>query len=297
MSFDAKIRKAMKISFGITLMNVTLAVFKFYLAFITNSLVIFSFAFDSTLDFIANIITFISLRKSSQPPDEEHPYGHRKYQAIAQVVIVFFICFSAFQIIIEAVSKLLEGIFEASFPDSVLWAFIAILSTYFVTSITEFLMGRRLKIRLLEADALHILSDIGTTSLVLVAILFYNMGYKSVDAYGSIIIAISMVVMVLPILKESTAILVDASIVSEEMLRQIIKSTKHVLECHKIKSRWDGAKIYIEFHIRVPSNFTVKESHDITQEIEEKLGEVLGKDKIEEITIHVEPEKKYDNSP
>ena len=268
--------------------NTVLIVLKIITGVLTGSVSIVSEAIHSTVDLFASVIAFVSVRIADTPPDEEHPYGHEKVENISGVVEAILVFAASAMIIYSAVTKLIHG----SKVDSIGLGFIVM----FVSAGVNALVARRLyKVAkeedsvALEADALHLKADV-YTSLGVGAGLFliWLTGLTFLDPVVAIVIAVL-------ILKESWQMmlsafrpLIDTRIHPddiEKIKQSISKHSSVCVDIHEIRTRKSGKITHVDFHLTVPDDMTVKEAHDICDEIEREIGSRI---RYSKVLIHTE---------
>jgi len=268
--------------------NSVLICLKLLTGVISGSISIISEAIHSFMDLLASIIAFFSVRISDTPADERHPYGHGKFENVSGVIEAVLIFVAAFWIIFEAVRKIIHmGEIE-----KISYGFFVML---FSAVVNFFVSGRLYKVAketdsiALEADALHLKTDVYTSAGVAFGLLLiWITGFHLLDPIIAIIVA-------LLILKESVELfikayspLLDVSLSGKDLdnLKMIIEShCKDNISYHDLRSRKAGNYIYVDFHLNLPENLTVKEAHKICDIIEDDIKSNL---KNAEVTIHVE---------
>jgi cation diffusion facilitator family transporter len=268
--------------------NTLLIVLKLTAGFISGSVSIISESIHSFMDLLAAVIAYVSVRISDRPADERHPYGHWKIENISGVIEAFLIFVAAIWIIFEAIHKLLKptevetlGLgfavmcFSAAVNSGVSWYLYKIAKS--TGSIA------------LEADALHLKTDIYTSLGVAAGLgLIWITGYHILDPIVAILVSML-------ILKESYSLLIkaykpllDESLEPEEimMIRKLIDGyCKENIKYHNLRTRRAGNFRYVDFHLNLDENLTVREAHDLCDTIEAEIKHSLVN---AEVTIHVE---------
>lgn len=253
---------------------------------ISGSVSIISEAIHSGMDLLAAIIAFFSVSVSDTPPDARHPYGHGKIENVSGVIEAFLIFVAAIWIIYEAIHKILNptGVEQVGIG-TVVMATAALVN--FLVSRRLYKVARETDSIALEADALHLKTDVYTsvgvaTGLLLILITDWHF----IDP----IIAIGVAVLILKesyvLLRNAFFPLIDTSLSEEEneIIRDEINGRK--LHFHNLKTRKSGHYRFADLHLELPENMALKEVHRICDEIENELNNKL---KNLEITIHVEP--------
>jgi cation diffusion facilitator family transporter len=268
--------------------NSLLIVMKLIVGVISGSISILSEAIHSFMDLLASIIAFFSVRISDTPADERHPYGHGKFENVSGVIEAVLIFFAAFWIIFEAVKKLINpGEIE-----KISYGFVVML----ISAIINFIVSRKLyKVAketesiALEADALHLKTDVYTSVGVAGGLfLILVTGLHILDPLIAIVVALLILKESVELFRKAYSPLLDISLSSKEL--ESIKSIINVhcsdtINFHNLRSRKAGNYNYVDFHLNLPENLTVKEAHEICDAIEKDIKSEL---KNTEVTIHVE---------
>jgi cation diffusion facilitator family transporter len=277
------------------LSNSFLIVMKVIVGMISGSVSILSEAIHSGMDLIASFIAFFSVKISDNPPDEEHPYGHGKYENISGVIEAVLIFFAAGWILFEAIKKL-TGTIEM---DQLGLGSIVML----ISATANFFISRRLykvaKITdsiALEADALHLKTDVYTSLGVAVGLTIMwladlklfgpNVHLHLIDPLIAIGVALLILKESYTLLKSAYAPLLDTSLSNEELIiiKKVIGSRN--LNFHNLKSRKSGQFRFADLHLEMPSDMELGKVHDICDEIEKEIKLSI---KNMDINIHVEP--------
>lgn len=276
--------------------NSSLIVLKLIVGFLTGSVSIISEAIHSTMDLAAAIIAFFSVKVSSIPADENHPYGHGKVENISGVIEAVLIFIASAWIIYEAVLKIMS-------PSKIESAGIGFL-IMIISSIVNFLVSRKLyKVAeeedsiALKADALHLKADVYTALGVGIGLLLiWVTKIYFLDPIFAIIVAIFILKEAAHLLKEAFNPLLDIKLSDEEI--SIIKNAinKHAnLFCdfHNLRTRNSGNIKYIDMHIVFPPSTPIKKVNETCDILEREISSSL---KNTQVMIHSEScEENYDN--
>jgi cation diffusion facilitator family transporter len=268
--------------------NTFLIIIKLIVGFIAGSVSIISEAIHSAMDLVAAIIAYFSVSVSDRPADSEHPYGHGKYENVSGVIEAVLIFVAAIWIIFESIKKMLHP----TEVDSLSLGFIVM----FISAAVNFFVSRKLyKVSketdsiALEADALHLKTDVFTSAGVGVGLLLiWLTGYTFLDPVVAILVALFILRESYVLLKNAYTPLLDTSLAPEEtsIIENFLKEKS--LEYHNLKTRKAGQFRFAELHMEMPQNLTLKEVHDICDEVEEELKIRI---KNLDINIHVEPKE------
>ncbi len=270
------------------LSNTSLIIMKLVVGLFTGSVSILSEAIHSTMDLLAAVIAFFSVRISDRPADDTHPYGHGKVENISGVIEALLIFVASVWIIIEAVKKIINP----GEIDSVGLGFIVM----FISAAINFIVSKKLyKVAkqedsiALEADALHLKADVYTSLGVGGGLfLIWLTGLNYLDPIVAILVAIFILKESFELLKTAFNPLLDVKLSDEEI--EIIKDKINQYDSvfcnyHDLKTRKSGRIRYIDLHLVFPENKSIKEAHDICDRIEQNIEQVL---KYAEVMIHLE---------
>jgi cation diffusion facilitator family transporter len=267
--------------------NSLLILMKVVVGIMSGSVSIISEAIHSSMDLVAALIAFFSVRVSDYPPDSKHPYGHGKVENISGVIEAILIFVAAIWIIIEAVKKLLG----ADIVLEKLWIGSLIMT---ISAIVNIIVSRRLykvahetKSVALEADALHLKTDVYTSLGVAVGLgLILLTGIKWLDPVVAILVALFIIKESFELLKRAFWPLLDSAWREDEKNELEKKLNEMGVNYHDLRTRMAGNYRFIDIHVEIPKNESVGDAHKYCDEIEDELM-----DSFENlnVTIHIEP--------
>jgi cation diffusion facilitator family transporter len=269
------------------LSNSFLIIMKLTVGLISGSVSIISETIHSSMDLIAAIIAFLSVRISDNPPDNEHPYGHGKVENISGVIEALLIFVAAIWIIIEAIKKLTgKGIeLESIGLGSIVMLISAIVNL--IVSKRLYKVARKTKSVALEADALHLKTDIFTSLGVAVGLaLIMITGINWLDPVVAILVALFIIRESYNLLKRAFTPLLDTAWGAKEIKELEMTLNKLDVSYHDLRTRLAGNYRFIDLHIQIPEDVSVGNAHHYCDKIENELNnnyENLT------VTIHVEP--------
>lgn len=281
---NAKVRVARLSVFS----NTCLIIIKLIVGVFTGSVSIISEAIHSTMDLVAAVIAFFSVRISDKPADEEHPYGHGKIENISGVIEALLIFAASVWIIVEAVKKLLHPEGVESLGLGFIVMFISAGINFFVSK-QLYKVAKQEDSIALEADALHLKADVYTSLGVGFGLLLIWITKLSfLDPVVAILVAIFILREAFHLLKTAFNPLLDVRLSDEEI--NIINNTisKHssvYCDFHDLKTRKSGSTKHIDLHLVFPEDMSIKSAHDICDEIEDDLEILL---KNTHVMIHIE---------
>lgn len=272
--------------------NAAIILLKLIAGVVSGSISIISEAIHSLIDFLASVMTFFAVMKSSEPADKEHPFGHGRYEDMSGFIEGGLIIFAGFYIIYEAVKNFLTG--SKMDTDSYLGIIvmgIAVVANFFVSSFLLKVAKKTNSISL-YADGNHLRAEIWSSLGVLIGlVLIKYTGILILDPIIALIVAAMILKTGFSISKTTLNNLLDGSVSDEEIAKitNILKAFEKegVSGFKDLKARNMGSSKGIEFTILFPDDMTIAKCHDFCDEIEFKLKNELGECCI---SIHAEPQ-------
>ena len=285
---DVRFKKIRNVLIVILALNWLVAGAKIIYGLITRSTAMSADGFHSFSDGASNIIGLIGISIAYRPKDKNHPYGHKKYETFASIVIAILLFIIAFNLIRNGVTRF----FNPVIPDVTTISFIVMLTTMAINTgvyIYEKAQSKLLVSDILAADAHHTRSDILISISVLATLVAISAGFPIVDTLVSIFIAILIVYSAIEILKESSDVLCDKAVISETKIKNIVESLGDVKGCHKIRTRGRLDDIHIDLHVLADPALPIGKAHALNHKIQKLIKDKLPN--ITDIAIHIEPKK------
>ncbi|HVH67934.1 MAG TPA: cation diffusion facilitator family transporter [Gemmatimonadales bacterium] len=252
----------------------------------SGSLAVLGTAVDSCVDALNNVLALIVVRVASKAPDEEHPYGHGKFETLGALAIVGFLSITCFELVRGAVNHLVTGTHRIDISDFQLAVLVLTLGLNVLITWYEHRRGVELGSELLIADAAHTRADVVITVGVLVGVLLTRQGWWWIDSAIAIVVAVAIVLVAYRILARTVPVLVDERALPTADIRQTAQAVPGVKSAYGIRSRGPSDLRYAEVTIAVDRNANVESAHAIADEVEERLKRDL---QLHEVTVHVEP--------
>lgn len=245
---------------------------KLITGFATGSLSMVADGFHSSLDASSNVLGIAAITAGAKPPDAGHPYGHRKFEALAAIGISFMMFFASYEVLSEAIRRLTEKDFVV--PQTTLVSYVVmgvtILVNIFVTRY-ESRKAKELDNTLLAADAAHTASDIWVSVTVITTLIANQLHLKILDIVGSVIIVGIILRAGYGIIAAHLGYLMDEAVLDPSDVTAVVLSVPGVKGCHKIRSRGTKDHIFIDLHVQVDRNISVEQAHEISFAVEDKL--------------------------
>jgi len=228
----------------------------------------------------------IVVRVAAKEPDEDHPYGHGKFETLGALAIVGFLSITCFELVRGAVNDLVGGLRRVVVDDFQLALLVLTLGVNVLITWYEHRRGVELGSELLVADAAHTRADVFITVGVVVGVLLTRRGWWWIDPAIAIVIALVIVFVAYRILARTVPVLVDERALPTGDIQQTAQAVPGVKGAYGIRSRGPSDLRYAEVTIAVDRNANVESAHAIADEVEERLKRDL---QFHEVTVHVEP--------
>jgi cation diffusion facilitator family transporter len=276
--------KALKIS-AVAIFSVVIV--EVIIGLIVNSLAILSDGLHALLDALSMVMLFFAVRASIKPPDEEHTYGHEKFETIGGLIGGIVLIAVAILIFYEAAIRLIENTQIAAGVEFA--GFIAIGYALFISSlrVTVFRKAQHLESSSMKAGLYDAIADLSSTLIALLGFGLATVGIFNADAFASIFLGVMLSYLSIKLVKSSVMELSDTA--SRELVqktRKAISSCDGVVKTENLKVRKVSSKIFVEASVQVPKVMSLEEAHSLASKIETCLKEQMG---TVEATIHIEP--------
>lgn len=268
--------------------NIALGSLKVYYGRSSNSLAFVADGLHTYFDACATLLGMLSISFSSAPPDEDHPYGHHKFETLSSLMLSFILCVAAYQVGSDAFGRL--GASQVFPHGDFRGVFIVVLALTLSFSLGKWegKMAAILKSPFLKADAVHNLSDVWTSLAVVVSIAAGYFKIAKVDAWVSLAISVYLIYLSLRLLLENARPLLDARVVDPRKVEEIAKSVQGVIHCHHVRSRGEQGHYFLDLKLHLPGAITLHKAHEISHLVEAKLKmEFPG---LFDVVIHTEPD-------
>lgn len=252
------------------LANLIMLCLKLGVGFITGSLVMIADGLDSSLDALSNIIAMVVTRIAGTPPDESHPYGHRRFETLASMLLGGFLLITASEVVKSALDRLRSG----KIPDigiNNLAVMLLALGVNLGLCYLQYREGKRLRSEILMASSQEKRSDIMVSITALLSLVTVQLGLGWIDAVAALVIVIFMVRNAFGIIKRAASILVDHAALDAAVVRQIVLGVPSVADVVEVKSRGSEDDVHLELLVRVAPLTPVEHSAAIADEIGRRL--------------------------
>lgn len=270
----------------VLVLNIAVAAAKLAFGYASGAVSIISDGFHSLTDSASNVVALVGIRAARQPPDEDHPYGHRKFETLASAGIFFFLLLVLIEVLRGAIDRLRFG--GAPEVTGVSFALMAVtLAINLGVVAYESAAARRLKSELLMADSHHTRSDVFTSLSVIAALAGVQAGYPILDPAAALLIAGFIGWSGWQIAREASKVLSDATVLDEAEIERVVMSVDGVLGCHHIRTRGSADHAFLDLHVWAPRDMRLDDAHHLSHIVKDRLLERYPE--LADVIIHIEP--------
>jgi cation diffusion facilitator family transporter len=270
-------------------LNLIVTVAKIGVGYLTGSLSIVADGFDSLFDSITNVIGLVAIHLARRPADEDHPYGHRRYEALMTLSVSVLLFLTCFGILRSAYERLLNP----SVPEVNIWSFASLFLSIAIHAYTaryETRRGKELRSEFLIADASHTRADILVTVGVIFGLIVVKLGYPLIDTVTAVAIAVLIAKIGVDIIRGSARILVDAVAVDTAQVAAAIEQVPGIESYHHIRSRGQEDDVHLDLHVRVAPDMPLVQAHSIAHDVQRQIKSAVPG--VRDVVVHVEPQPK-----
>ena len=273
-------------------MNIFLAVFKIASGIIGNSKAMLADGIHTLSDVFATFIVLFGLKISTKEADENHPYGHERYEPVFAKLVSVILILTGFFIGLEGIKSLLSKNIRKPDNIALIAAFVSILvkeGMYWFTIKT----AKKIKSLSMEASAWHHRSDAISSVGTFVGIFGARLGFKILDPVAAVIVSVLIIKVGIDIYAKSVRGLVDEAADRDiiKKVRKMALSVEGVKNIKNLKTRIFASKIYVDIEITVDGNLTVVEGHNIAERVHDLIEDTIGD--VKHCMVHVEPDIEY----
>lgn len=275
-----------RVLLGLLVANLAVVGAKFVIGLSTGSLAVLGDGVHSAVDAMNNVLALAVTHIAAKAPDEDHPYGHGKFETLGALAIVVFLSISGFELVKGAVQRLAAGAPVITLAPLELGVLLGTLAVNAGVAFYETREGRRLASPLLLADASHTRADVFITLGVLAGVLAAQAGFTFADPVVALVVAGAIAVLAYQIVRRSVPVLVDEQAHPTSVIRRSAESVAGVVRAYHIRSRGALGEAFAELTIAVDGAASVEVAHQIADQVEERLRHDL---RFTDVVVHVEP--------
>jgi len=290
LSLEYRKKETHRITLWGVLVNLVLSVIKIVGGFFGHSQALLADGVHSLSDLASDGMVLLAAKHAGEDADEDHPYGHARYETLATVGLGFLLIGVAVGIGIDAIDRLDREV-TPPLPHlyTLIIAAISILSKEWLYHATK-KVGLLIRSPMLEANAWHHRSDAISSIIVFIGIGGTYLGYPLLDVIAALIVAFMIAKIGIDLSKQGVQELVDTALDADttERIKQTILAIDDVRQLHMLRSRRMGHHALVDVHIQVSPRLSVSEGHHISEMVENKLKQNF--DEINDVVVHIDPE-------
>lgn len=284
-------KKAIKTIYLSIFGNLGLAIIKGITGYFGNSYALIADAIESTSDIFSSILVLFGLKYATKPADDNHPYGHGRAEPLITFLIVGFLVISATVIVFQSVQHIVTPHKSPKSYTLLVLGIIICIKEIFYRFVNK--KSKETKSSALEADAWHHRSDAITSMAAFVGIsiaLIFGEGYETADDWAALVAAGFIFYNSFLIFRPALGEIMDEHLYDDLIveIRQIAKKVEGVVDTEKCFIRKTGMTFWVDLHLIVDGNISVKEGHEIAHNLKDKIRDEFPE--IAEILMHVEPD-------
>ena len=271
----------------VLVLNLAVAVAKIGFGYASGAISILSDGFHSLTDGASNVVGLIGIRAARRPPDEDHPYGHRKYETVAAAAVTIFLLLVMLEVLRNAFNHLTGRMAPRDISPL---SFVVMIVTVGVNLLVigyETREAKRLSSEVLLADALQTRGDVWSSLTVIAALAGARSGIPILDPLAALVVAAFIGYAGFQIARTTMGILSDRIVMSDADLERVVMAVPGVLGCHRIRTRGSADHVFLDLHVWLPPEMKLTDAHDISHVVKDKL--MARYPQIADAIIHIEP--------
>ena len=269
--------------------NLVLSIAQLIIGFVGHSQALIADSVHTLSDLTADFLVLAVTRASNKGADEDHPYGHTRYETLATTALSVLLIAVAIGIAISSVDRILN---PTGITPSMITLWAALLTTLAKEGLYHYTLhvAHKIKSRMLEASAWHHRSDAISSIVVVIGIGGAILGIPMFDALAALIVAVMIARIGWHLGYRSVQELSDTGLEPDRLqaIRNTIQNIDGVKELHLLRTRTMGPHALVDVHILVDSQLSVSEGHQISEAVEYALIDAF--DEINDVTVHIDPE-------
>lgn len=291
-SWRQRDREVGRVLWSVLGLNLLVAVLKLVFGSIAGSVSMVADGFHSTLDASSNVIGLLGMKVAGKGPDEDHPYGHRKFEALAALGISLFLFLTCYEIVTAVVGRV-RGTHTVE-PEAITFAVIIVtLIINIFVSRFELREGNRLRSMVLIADSKHTRSDVFASLGVLASLVAAALSFPLLDLVVAVFIAGLIAYSGYTIVSGAFPVLADAQVVDPEEVARIATGVEGVTHAHRVRSRGLPDDVHLDLHLHVRPDLTIRHAHDLAHEASDRIRREIPE--VTDVVVHVEPEGEHED--
>ncbi|MCH1527318.1 MAG: cation diffusion facilitator family transporter [Candidatus Poseidoniaceae archaeon] len=288
---------ARKVTIVGAIVNVLLAGLKAFVGILTSSASLIADAIHSISDLVSDMVVYVAILFGSREADENHQYGHRRYETLALFVVGIMIIIAGIGLGYEMINRIQDSDDWTSPGQFALLAAAASIIVKELLYHYTIRAGNKFNHALLQANAVHHRTDALSSLVVLIGLLASEFGFTVGDLAAALVVSFMLTRVGLKIVYEALLEVSEAGVDSQTfaLMEKTIKETDGVIDMHLLRTKTIGGEIFAESHAQVNPYLSVTQGHEIAHRIVERVENVVPA--LKELTVHIDPEDDELESP
>jgi cation diffusion facilitator family transporter len=279
-------RDIRRVLWVVLVLNIAVALGKLLYGLFSHSVAMQADGIHSLFDGASNVVGLIGMWFASRPPDQSHPYGHRKFETFTAAAIAVMLGIAGYTVARGAITSL-QGHSDARVTVASFAIMVGTLAVNLGVTTWESRAGRRLSSEVLVADARHTMSDVLVSSGVIVSLIFVKLGFEKADGILALLVAVAIAYTAFMILRGVGRTLSDAARLSATEVAEVAAGIEGVVDCHSVRTRGSENEVSVDLHLLVAPDATIERGHEIAEAVETALRARFGH--VTDVVVHVEP--------
>jgi cation diffusion facilitator family transporter len=268
-------------------LNLAVALAKIMFGYSSGTISVLSDGFHSLTDAASNVVGLVGVYAARQPPDADHPYGHRKYETVAASVVTVFLLL----VVIEVLRNAVDNLTGRTSAHAITFASFAVMLVTVVINLFVIMYESREASRLgsevLFADATQTRGDVWSSLTVIGALIGARAGLPVLDPLAALVVAAFIAFSGYKVAQTTTRILSDRIVMAESDLMKVVMSVPGVLGCHQIRTRGSSDHVFLDLHVWLPPAMPLIDAHALSHVVKDRL--MARYPQIADAIIHIEP--------
>jgi len=287
-SFAQSADQVRRVLWIVLVLNALVAAAKLVIGIATGAVAMIADGFHSSMDASSNVVGLVGIKLAAQPPDKEHPYGHRRFETLATLAIGGLLLVAAWEIFQTLIDRLLNG----GQPDVTPVSFGVMIVTIVINlgvTVYERRRGHALRSPILLADASHTASDLFVSLSVIASLAASKLGYAWADVVVALVIMVVIGRTSLAIIGQSSGILADRQTLDPADVEKLLNDVPGLDEIVRVRSRGPADAVYVDIDARINPSVTADHAYAIAKAIKERIRAAYAE--IEEIQVNFAPQR------
>jgi cation diffusion facilitator family transporter len=283
----ARFSSVSRVLLQVLFLNLAVAIAKITFGYASGAISILSDGFHSLTDAASNLVGLVGVRAARRPPDEDHPYGHRKFETVAAAGVTLGLLLVVLEILRNAFNHLTGRRAPPEISSAGFLIMIVTIAINLWVVRYESREARRLSSEVLLADALQTRGDVWTSLAVIAALAGARLGWPILDPLAAIVVSGFIGYASVQIAATTTKILSDQIVISEADLETVVMSVPGVIGCHHIRTRGPADHVFLDLHVWLPPDTPLVDAHALSHLVKDRL--IAKYPQIADAIIHIEP--------